>query len=289
HHAGPEHDQSPRNKRLSKGRLRCGPASGYRWRLSGHVSRGGPALLEQQRLQRDQQDGCQCRHRFAPVSNFADDMAYAGGPVSEQLSDRRVKKWADKMATYLYGPALENLPKTRPVDLMPGVFVQYNDFPFGITYDNTKSPPSPMPEACHKDEDHRGASQHYNLSEGQDWADMLQMGLDHRRVAVQTTTHSDCSTPTVTTNTDYTSIVWIYSFNEGGERSGLDPLESGTPPYPYGFATGPLTTLRDKLQASAAITSAPSAPTPADPRQDSLVEGLRPTFSWYGVLFASGY
>jgi len=226
---------------------------------------------------------------FAPVSNFADDMAYAGGLVSEQLSDRPVKKWADKMATYLYGPALENLPKTRPVDLMPGVFVQYNDFPFGITYDNTKSPPSPMPEACHKDEDHRGASQHYNLSEGQDWADMLQMGLDHRRVAVQTTTHSDCSTPTVTTNTDYTSIVWIYSFNEWGEGSGLEPLESRTPPYPYGFATGPLTILRDKLQASAAITSAPSAPTPADPRQDSLVEGLRPTFSWYGVLFASGY
>lgn len=158
---------------------------------------------------------------FAPVST--------NQGVPQGSSSRPVRTWADKLAN-LYQNSLGSLPAVGTVDLTPGVFVQYDDS--GL---NTS--------ACGG----RAEVQNYRLLDGSDWSYMLQTaGINQRWIAERTTIRPLC-TETVTTNTDYTSIVWTYSYNEWAEGSGFEELTPRTSSYPFGFGLQPLQLLKQKL------------------------------------------
>jgi hypothetical protein len=160
------------------------------------------------------------------VSSFA--------PVgfAEVAGERPIRAWADVLAEEIYRPALKALPEVGRIDLMPGVFVQYDDT--GIA-------------ACALHD--RTTFHAYHLEDGSDWRYMLQTTLPFARVAEETTVDQQ-GTLTVTRNTDV-SILWIYSFNEWGEGSGIEPLEIRTPRYPFGFGFDVLQTLEDVMGAEA--------------------------------------
>ena len=149
--------------------------------------------------------------------------------VPEDINARPVRIWADKMAG-LYWNALGPLASGGMVDLTPGVFVQYDDR--GLDVAPCKS---------------RDDTLSYNLKDGTDWAYMLQTaGVNRTYVAEQVRVSRNCE-ERATTNTDYTSIVWVYSFNEWYEGTGLERLDPRVPPYPYGFGLEPLQILKTKL------------------------------------------
>jgi hypothetical protein len=147
--------------------------------------------------------------------------------------ERPVRAWADLLAEEIYRPALQALPEMGRIDLMPGVFVQYDDT--GIS-------------ACGLHD--RTTFRAYHLEDGSDWRYMLQTTLPFARVAEETTVDQQ-GTVTVSRNTDV-SIVWIYSFNEWGEGAGLEPLEVRTPRYPFGFGFDLLQIFEDVMGAQAA-------------------------------------
>jgi hypothetical protein len=189
----------------------------------------------------------------------------AGGPVTQ---------WADKMAG-LYSDARDPLADRKmQVDIMPGVFVQYDDTGHGAgEVCDAPVPGIPSP-----------ASQKYHLRNGEDWTYMLKKaGMDQRWQAKKLSIQNTCNT-TETQNT--TSIVWIYSFNEWGEGTGLEPLEQRTPAYPYGFESDPLLRTKNVFNASGP-TAEPPPPTlryPIDVTPD-----LHPVFEWDGVQYGLQY
>jgi hypothetical protein len=201
----------------------------------------------------------------AAVTSFA--------PVSDGIvppSDARpVKTWADEIKDVLYEPARrDTLPDIGRVDLTPGIFVQYDD-------ESTASP-------CFLN---RQGTASWHLVDGDDWSYMVRTaGVDERWIAEKTRVRRDCS-QVVTTNTDYTSIVWTYSFNEWAEGSGMEPLENRAPPYPYGFGFDAIQRLQAVKAASG--TGVPPAPIQRTPFGES--EGLRPNFGWDGVQFGIEY
>jgi hypothetical protein len=190
--------------------------------------------------------------------------------IPQTTAQRPVRLWADDMSG-LYSDTRTDLARRGTIDLMPGVFVQFNNTGFGVE------------EVCHLGGP--DASKTYNLLDGTDWRHMLtKAGMEQRWVATKTSILPNC-TEVETSNTD-TSIVWIYSFNEWGEGSGLEPLESRSPPYPYGFGSDPLQIAQSVLGTTGA-TSLPPEPVQRFP--EGTVEGLRPPFSWDEVQFGEQY
>ncbi len=158
---------------------------------------------------------------FAPVAT--------NQGVPQGSSSRPVRLWADKMAS-VYGGSLASLALSGTIDLTPGIFVQYDDS--GL---NTATCGS-RPEV-----------QNYRLLDGSDWSYMIQTaGLNHRWIAERHIVKANCS-EAVFTNTDYTSIVWTYSYNEWAEGSGMEELTPRSPPYPFGFGLQALQLLKQKL------------------------------------------
>ena len=143
-----------------------------------------------------------------------------------------IQAWADLMARDIFKPAMRKLPELGRIDLMPGVFVQYDHD--GIDGTQCALPPR--------------SSQSHLLRDGQDWRYMLTTaGIPFARIAEERAT-SPRGRETVTRNADE-SILWIYSFNEWGEGAGLEPLQPRNPPYPYGFGFELLEILRQVMDA----------------------------------------
>jgi len=159
------------------------------------------------------------------------------GPIANDtlvnpVSPRPIRQWADHLVEGLYKAALRRLPELGLIDLMPGVFIQYDD--------RSVSPP------CLEDPGRK--TRYYHLEDGEDWRYMLRnAGVRYAFVAERTEIDNECR-ETVTRNADE-SIVWIYSFNEWGEGAGLEPLEDRAEPYPYGFGFEPLQIMKEVMDA----------------------------------------
>jgi hypothetical protein len=197
---------------------------------------------------------------FAPVE--------PGENVSQVDADKPVKIWADKMADlyerFRRNPEVFNVGL---VDISPGIFAQYDDNSIGDP-------------ACGA----RPVTQKYHLTSATDLSYMVtKAGLPHRHIAQSYQVRGDCSETPPTTNAGLTSILWIYSFNEWGEGAGIEPLESRTPPYPFGFGSAAIET----VASAASSSNPPGTPVPRGPQGDTAT--LRPTFFWDGVPSALDY
>jgi hypothetical protein len=188
------------------------------------------------------------------------------GPPSIQL-------WANKINTELYSPARVALADTdRRYDLTPGIFPQYDDVAFRDGGECEADPP-------------RSIVQRYQLRDASDWRRMIdQAGLPHQLVALETTITPTCDV--ITTRNTSTSILWVYSYNEWGEGTGIEELDgSGT--YPFAFGTQLLATLHDAVGGGGGPTAAPPAPVQRNP--EGYVDGLRPLFLWDAVPYGDQY
>lgn len=163
---------------------------------------------------------------FAPVDTSQNVIA---DPV---CSKRPVRKWADKLSN-LYLNATYTLPNvfSYPVDLEPGIFVQYDDTGLDTA-------------ACSYN---RKRVQHYRLCDGSDWSYMIKTaGLNRDKIAEQVTVDDDCSVTTYSPS-NYTSIIWTYSYNEWGEGAGSERLNFRQGTWPFGFELQVLDILKGKL------------------------------------------
>lgn len=165
---------------------------------------------------------------FAPVE--------PGRGITNTQVDPPMRAWADVLFEF-YATAKHRLVDPQLlIDINPGIFVQYDD----------RSVASPCPGA-------RQSTQVYNLRSGADWTYMVDRNLHHRWVAERTEVRPPPSCDTiVTSNTSAkSSILWIYSFNEWAEGSGMEPVREQAAPtetkYPYGFGTDVLTRLHNSL------------------------------------------
>jgi hypothetical protein len=210
--------------------------------------------------------GAQAATSFAPLVQANHPGCPSCPDVPQGQAGRPVRQWADHIAG-LYTNAKPWLSVGGLVDVTPGVFVQFDNY-------GTDAPAEEL--------------QRYHLLDVTDWSYMLQTaGLNQRWIAQETTIEDDCSR-TRRTNTDYTSILWIYSFNEWGEGSGLEPLDARSPAYPYGFGLEPLQTFAGVVGSSSQPpTQPPTAPVLRNPL--GATDSLRPTFSWDGVQSAVSY
>jgi hypothetical protein len=167
---------------------------------------------------------------FAPVST---DQSV---PQNTTSLVRPVKTWANKMAALYQSGANDMLGlmtyQGYPlINLDPGVFVQYNDFGLETTFCGS-----------------RPVVQKYNLYDGTDWTYMLQVAaLNRRFIAERVTTLLNCSEIVATNSSNYTSIVWSYSYNEWAEGSGMEELSSNTTTWPYGFGMQVLQRLQAQI------------------------------------------
>lgn len=192
--------------------------------------------------------GAQAATAFGPVVHADHPYCPDCPDVSQNQEDRPVKQWADLMAQQLYEGARPQLSVGgNLVDVTPGVFVQFDNSGAATGYD----------------------LQTYHLKDVSDWSYMSKTaGWDQARVAVEATRDEDCII-TRRTNTDYTSIVWVYSFNEWGEGTGLEPLDPPAPPYtyPYRFGFEPLQALQAVIQGSSLPpVDPPARPIPRAPK-----------------------
>jgi len=159
-------------------------------------------------------------------------------PVDQGVipSGGTVNQWADKLAlSYQKTIAkIDNLDtSTRLVDLMPGIFVQYND-----EWTNTAFC-GPRLNDVHV---------HYHLRNVSDWQYMLTTaGKNQAFLAEQITVMPQCNERIRTNNTDGRAIVFTYSYNEWYEGSGMEELTVRTNRYPYGFGTDILSMMNQVL------------------------------------------
>lgn len=166
------------------------------------------------------------------VTCFAPADSSQGVPMDlaqDNPSTRPMRTWADKLSD-LYGRATSRLQSyTQGIDMQPGIFAQYDDQGF----DNS---------ACTTSFRNVMA---WHVRDTTDWAYMIQnAGNRQRYIAEVHEIRSSCR-ERVTTNSNYTSIIWVYAYNEWGEGAGIEQLTQGTPRFPYRFGLDMLDTLKN--------------------------------------------
>jgi hypothetical protein len=166
------------------------------------------------------------------VTSFAPVDSTQGVLEKASESYRPMRVWADQLAR-LYSSAREQIAQRNlPVDLQPGIFPQYDDMEKGTP-------------ACDPDPPRRRGKQ-YRLVDGSDWEYMIEKGIEARQASEKKETLPDCK-QVHHRNFDGKSIVWIYSYNEWAEGSGIEGVEVKPERYPYGFGSELLSILRKKL------------------------------------------
>lgn len=164
---------------------------------------------------------------FAPVDSTQ-------GVLQKATSNYRpVRIWADKLSQ-LYRAGKDRLMQEElAIDIQPGIFPQYDD----TEKDTAGCDPNPP----------RRTGKQYHLVDGSDWEYMIQKGLESRLASETVRTLPNCQEVRVR-NFDGKSIIWIYSYNEWAEGSGIEQLEVKQKRYPYGFGADLLTILKNQLQ-----------------------------------------
>lgn len=153
--------------------------------------------------------------------------------VPENASQRPVKTWADKMKSTYLGSLTSLDDILSGVDVQPGVFSQFSSYGF----ETAQCLNTPNPDV-HK----------WNLKDATDFDYMLKKGgVQSRRIAEKHQVLQNC-TETITSNSDWTSVIFDYSYNEWGEGSGIERLSPKTPRFPYGFGQDLINLQRDRLQ-----------------------------------------
>jgi len=142
-------------------------------------------------------------------------------PGCANVNGRAVRQWANKMST-LYSNAVNSLQNLGfATDLDPGIFVQYDDTGLNTPF-------------CWS----RSTVHHWRLCDGSDWNHMIvNAGLNRDKVAQIVDVLPNCSIQRYSAS-NYTSIIWTYSYNEWGEGAGCEQLNGQPPPapaYPYRF------------------------------------------------------
>jgi hypothetical protein len=191
-------------------------------------------------------------------------------------ADRRnngisVHDMADALSRDYYVRKKEGVLALNSVNIFPGVFPQYDDRSMGNCGRDGSTPDN--------------TTQNYNLTSVEDWNYMLRkVGTDQRWNVKKIQIKRDCSEVPLAGQVETPSIMWVYSFNEWAEGSGIEPLlESGeqSSRYPWRFGSDLINALRDHSFAStsgAAQTLIPFARGP-----NGMQETQRPNFAWDGV------
>ena len=161
---------------------------------------------------------------FAPLDS--------GQGVPEGQTGRPVRTWADKVSQLYLNAKSPLATFLNGVDIQPGIFVQYDDRGF----DDTRC-------TAQLRQVHR-----WHLVDSSDWTYMIRnAGVDRQYVAEVHRIHWDCS-ETATSDSDWQSIIWSYSYNEWGEGAGMEELKAKDPAYPYGFGLDNLTALKQEVK-----------------------------------------
>lgn len=171
--------------------------------------------------------------KVSAVTSFA-PLASTQGVLQKANSNYRpVRIWADKLAQ-LYRAAKDLLMQEElAIDIQPGIFPQYDD----TEKDTAGCDPNPP----------RREGKRYHLVDGSDWEYMIQKGLESRLASETVRMLPNCR-EVRQRNFDGKSIVWIYSYNEWAEGSGIEQVEVKQERYPYGFGSDLLTILKNQLQ-----------------------------------------
>lgn len=170
--------------------------------------------------------------KVSAVTSFAPVDSTQGVLQKASPNYRPVRIWADKLAQ-LYRAAKERLElEELPIDIQPGIFPQYDD----TEKDTAACDPTPP----------RRAGKRYHLVDGSDWEYMIQKAMESRLASETNRVLPNCK-EIRHRNFDGKSIVWIYSYNEWAEGSGIEQVEVKPEHYPYGFGSELLTILKNKL------------------------------------------
>lgn len=167
------------------------------------------------------------------VTSFAPVDGTRGVREQTSVEYRPIRVWADKLAD-LYLEAKDKLQEMNiDADIQPGIFAQYDD--------REKETVACAPASKRK-------AKSYHLMDETDWAYMIRIaGIERRFLAERVHIRPDCS-QTVKTNFGGKTILWIYSFNEWTEGTGIEETMPGEPSYPYGFGAKLLETLKQQFQ-----------------------------------------
>ncbi len=169
------------------------------------------------------------------VTSFSGIASNQGIP-QDAPAKRPMRKWAAKLSRLYHnysGSLLHQMERDNLhlINLDPGVPVQYNDH--GLEQPQCGA---------------RAEVMAFNLSSGTDWRNMLQLGiLGNRYIAEETLQLPSCREIRIANPSQYTSIAWIYSYNEWNEGTGAEPLTRKQPAWPYGFGTRVLEIMRNNL------------------------------------------
>ncbi len=170
--------------------------------------------------------------KVSAVSSFAPVDISQKVESDPACSKKPVRVWANKLSD-LYLNTMYVLPNkfTYSIDIEPGIFVQYDD-----TGLNTA--------ACNNN---RKEVQHYRLCDGYDWDYMIKKaGMDRVKIAEEVTVYDDCSM-SIYSPSNYTGIIWVYSYNEWWEGAGSEQLNYRQGSWPYGFELQVLDILKGRL------------------------------------------
>jgi hypothetical protein len=199
------------------------------------------------------------------VSAFhAADRVLPDGTSMPTLTSRFINQY--------YSPAHTGLLTLNEVNIHPGVFPQYDDR-------------STVAQNCPLD---WRDTQNYPLSGVAEWQDMLKrVGSDYRYNVKKVHVRRDCSENVLVDRTGDPSIVWVYSFNEWAEGSGIEPVQdvAGAGRYPWNSGSDLINALRDH---DFSANGSPVAQIPVN-RGPSGPQGPRPNFAWDGVQNAESY
>jgi PKD repeat protein len=191
-------------------------------------------------------------------------------------ADRRnngisVRAMADALSQDYYVRKREELLALNTVNIFPGVFPQYDDQSVGNCGRDGSTPDK--------------TTQNYNLTSVDDWKYMLsKVGTDQRWNVKKIQVKRDCSEVPLAGQVETPSIMWVYSFNEWAEGSGIEPLVEpldGSPRYPWRFGSDLMNALRDHSFGSTSGEAGTLIPFSRGP--NGMQETQRPNFVWDGV------